>query len=78
MRIMITGFLFKVMREYSSSSSSLEQFLDDISQKNMDQKAKKCSSSLTELPRNIIYFYTSVVSFSVHATLALGSSELNS
>jgi hypothetical protein len=48
-------------------------------EKNMDQKAKKCSASLTELPRNIIiYFYTSVVGFSVHATLALGSSELNS
>jgi hypothetical protein len=42
--------------------------------KNMDQKAKKCSASLTELPRNniIIFLHTSVVSFfSVHAALAL-------
>jgi len=35
MRIMVTGFLFKVMREYSPSSSSLQQFLDDTSRKNM-------------------------------------------
>jgi hypothetical protein len=34
MRIMVTGFLFKVMREYSPSSSLL-QFLDDTSQKSM-------------------------------------------
>jgi hypothetical protein len=34
MRVMVTGFLFKVMREYSPSSSSLQQFLDDTSQKN--------------------------------------------
>jgi hypothetical protein len=48
-------------------------------EKNMDQKAKKCSASLTELPRSIIIFlHTPIVSFSVHATLALGSSELNS
>lgn len=35
MRIMVTGFLFKVMREYSPSSSSLQQFIDDISRKNI-------------------------------------------
>ena len=34
MRIMVTGFLFKVMREYSPSSS-LQQFLDDTNRKNM-------------------------------------------
>jgi len=35
MRVMVTGFLFKVMREYSPSSSSLQQFLDDTSRKNV-------------------------------------------
>jgi hypothetical protein len=35
MRIMVTGFLFKAMREYSPSSSSLQQFIDDISRKNI-------------------------------------------
>ena len=33
MRIMATVLLFKIMREYSPSSSSLQQFLDDSSRR---------------------------------------------
>jgi hypothetical protein len=40
MRVMVIGFLFKVMREYSPSSSSLQQFLDDTSQKKVHLKLK--------------------------------------
>jgi hypothetical protein len=41
MRIMVMGFLFKVMREYSSSSSSLQQFLDDIGRKKYGSESEK-------------------------------------
>jgi hypothetical protein len=48
---------------------------------NLDQKAKKCSTSLTELPRKIIYiyFYTLLLLvFSIDATLALGQIAIRS
>jgi hypothetical protein len=51
---MVTGFLFKVMREYSPSSSSLQQFLDDTSRKNY-LRGKQCS--LTELLGNILFYF---------------------
>jgi hypothetical protein len=54
MGIMVTGFLFKVMREYSPSSSSLQQFLDDTSRKNY-LRGKQCS--LTELLGNILFYF---------------------
>jgi glycogen debranching enzyme len=41
MRVMVTGLLFKVMREYSPSSSSLKQFLDDISRKKYGSEGEK-------------------------------------
>jgi hypothetical protein len=38
---MVTGFLFKVMREYSPSSSSLKQFFDDVSRKKYGSESEK-------------------------------------
>jgi hypothetical protein len=43
MRIMVIGFLFKVMREYSPSSSSLQQFLDDIVRKRDASEGKSAA-----------------------------------
>jgi hypothetical protein len=43
MRVMVIGFLFKVMREYSPSSSSLQQFLDDTSQKKSASEAESAA-----------------------------------
>ena len=50
-------------------------------EKNMDQKAKKCSASLTELPRKIIYIYFYTLLLLVFQFMQLlpyeGSTELN-
>ena len=43
MRVMVIGFLFKVMREYSPSSSSLQQFLDDTSRKKSASEAESAA-----------------------------------
>jgi hypothetical protein len=43
MRVLLTGFLFKIMREYSPSSSSIQQFLNDTTRKKSVSKGESAA-----------------------------------